>query len=76
VLRRGRVRVAAVAGGFLAQHSYWFLFALDAATCLGFAVVIAVGLPETRPQGHDDVLLLGARIDARRTSMLDAATAS
>jgi MFS family permease len=48
------VGVAAVVGGFLAQHSYWFLFALDAATCLGFAVVVAVGLPETRPQGHDE----------------------
>ena len=48
------VGVAAVAGGFLAQHSYWYLFALDAATCLGFAVVVAVGLPETRPQGHDE----------------------
>jgi MFS family permease len=47
------VGVAAVAGGFLAQHSYWFLFVLDAATCLGFAVVVAVGLPETRPAGHD-----------------------
>lgn len=48
------VGVAAVAGGFLAQHSYWFLFVLDAATCLGFAVVAAVGLPETRPQGHHE----------------------
>jgi MFS family permease len=48
------VGVAAVAGGFLAQHSYWFLFALDAATCLGFAIVIAVGLPETRPSGHSE----------------------
>jgi MFS family permease len=47
------VGVAAVAGGFLAQHSYWFLFVLDAATCVGFAVVVAVGLPETRPVGHD-----------------------
>jgi MFS family permease len=48
------VGVAAVAGGFLAQRSYWFLFVLDAATCIGFAVVVAVGLPETRPQGHDE----------------------
>lgn len=46
------VGVAAVAGGFLAQHSYWFLFALDAITCVGFAVVVAVGLPETRPERH------------------------
>jgi MFS family permease len=48
------VGVAAAAGGFLAQHSYWFLFALDAATCVGFALVVAVGLPETRPQGHEE----------------------
>lgn len=48
------VGVAAVAGGFLAQHSYWFLFVLDAATCLGFATVVLVGLPETRPSGHND----------------------
>ena len=48
------VGVAAVAGGFLAQRSYWFLFLLDAATCIGFAVVVAVGLPETRPKGHDE----------------------
>ncbi len=46
------VGVAAVAGGFLAQHSYWFLFILDAATCVGFAVVVGVGLPETRPERH------------------------
>jgi MFS family permease len=48
------VGAAAVVGGFLAQRSYWFLFILDAATCLGFAVVVAVGLPETRPQGQDE----------------------
>jgi MFS family permease len=48
------VGVAAAAGGFLAQHSYWFLFILDAATCIGFAVVVAVGLPETRPERHPE----------------------
>jgi MFS family permease len=48
------VGVAAVAGGFLAQHSYWFLFALDAITCVGFAVVVAVGVPETRPERHGE----------------------
>jgi MFS family permease len=46
------VGVAAAAGGFLAQHSYWFLFALDAITCVGFAIVVAVGVPETRPERH------------------------
>lgn len=48
------VGVAAVAGGFLAQHSYWLLFILDAATCTGFAVVVAIGLPETRPERHPE----------------------
>ncbi len=48
------VGVAAVAGGFLAQHSYWFLFALDAITCVGFAIVVAVGVPETRPERHGE----------------------
>ncbi len=48
------VGVAAAAGGFLAQHSYWFLFALDAVTCVGFAIVVAVGVPETRPERHGE----------------------
>lgn len=41
------VSVAGVLGGYLASHSYHLLFALDAATCLGFALLIAKGVPDT-----------------------------
>jgi MFS family permease len=44
------VSVAAVLGGALASRGYWLLFVLDAVTCVGFAVLIARGVPETRPQ--------------------------
>ena len=40
------VSVAGVLGGYLASHSFHLLFALDAATCLVFAFVIAKGVPE------------------------------
>jgi MFS family permease len=43
------VAVAGVTGGLLAARSYWLLFVADAATCLGFAVLIARKVPETRP---------------------------
>lgn len=43
------VAVAGIAGGLLAERSYWLLFLLDAATCLAFAVIIARKVPETRP---------------------------
>src|SRR5215468_9577354 len=35
------VAVAGILGGLLADRSYWLLFLADAATCLGFAAVIA-----------------------------------
>lgn len=41
--------VAVPLGGFLAERGYWWLFGLDAATCLGFAVVVLLRVPETRP---------------------------
>lgn len=44
------VSVAAVLGGALAARGYWLLFVLDAATCVVFAILIAHGVPETRPQ--------------------------
>ena len=44
------VAVAGVAGGILATRSYWLLFVVDAVTCLGFALLIARKVPETRPQ--------------------------
>ena len=44
------VSIAAVLGGALASRGYWVLFVIDAATCLGFALLIARGVPETRPE--------------------------
>jgi MFS family permease len=44
------VAVAGVLGGVLADRSYWLLFFADAVTCLGFAVIIARAVPETRPE--------------------------
>ncbi|MEU6658838.1 MFS transporter [Streptomyces sp. NPDC046821] len=40
---------AGVLGGVLAAHGYWLLFAVDTATMLIFAVIVAVRLPETKP---------------------------
>ncbi|MEV0838130.1 MFS transporter [Actinocatenispora sera] len=37
--------VASLLAGFLAEHGYWLLFAVDAGTGLAFAVIIAVGIP-------------------------------
>lgn len=57
------VAVAGILGGLLADRSYWLLFLADAATCLGFAAIIARAVPETRPAspsgdsgGYRDVL--------------------
>ncbi len=44
------VAVAGILGGLLADRSYWLLFMVDAVTCLGFAVIIARAVPETRPK--------------------------
>jgi MFS family permease len=44
------VAVAGILGGLLADRSYWLLFIVDAVTCLGFAVIIAHAVPETRPK--------------------------
>ena len=41
--------VATPLGGFLASRGYWWLFVLDAAASLAFAVLILRGVPETRP---------------------------
>jgi MFS family permease len=49
------VSVSGVLGGLLAERGWWILFTADAATCVVFAVVVARGVPETRPQrepGH------------------------
>jgi MFS family permease len=41
--------VAGAVGGLLAAHGYGLLFALDAITCAGYALVVWVTVPETRP---------------------------
>jgi MFS family permease len=38
--------VAGILGGFLAVHGYWLLFAVDAATSVAFAGIVAYLLPE------------------------------
>ncbi|MBK5307352.1 MAG: MFS transporter [Frankiaceae bacterium] len=42
--------VATLLGGYLADKSYWLLFAGDAATALVFAVVVLRLVPETMPE--------------------------
>jgi MFS family permease len=44
------VSISGVLGGLLAERGWWILFSADAATCLVFAVLVARGVPETRPQ--------------------------
>lgn len=48
--------IAGVVGGLLAEHGYTLLFALDALTCAGYAIVVWRAVPETRPAaaGHPD----------------------
>lgn len=45
--------VAGVLGGFLAERGYGLLFAVDAATFLAFAVIVALRLPDV-PRVADD----------------------
>lgn len=47
------VAISGVAGGYLAERSYWLLFLLDAATCLVFAVLILRFVPETHQRAAD-----------------------
>ena len=46
--------VAAATAGFLAQQSYTLIFVLDAATCAGYAVVIALGIRHDPPRRAAD----------------------
>lgn len=46
--------VAAVTAGFLAERGYWLLFALDAATCAAYAVVVLVGIRRDPPRPVHD----------------------
>jgi MFS family permease len=63
--------VASVMAGFLAQHGYWLLFAVDAGTGAAFAVIIAAGIRRdpvrrnTRPAGS------GAAGAGYRTALRD-----
>jgi MFS family permease len=41
------VAFSGVAGGYLAERSFWLLFVLDAITCVVFAVLIVRFVPET-----------------------------
>ena len=42
--------VAAVSAGFVAEHGYWILFAVDALTSLAYAVVVLVGIRRDPPR--------------------------
>ena len=42
--------VAALTGGALAAAGWWWLFAVDAASCVGFGLLIWARIPETRPE--------------------------
>ncbi len=53
--------IATPLGGFLASRGYWLLFLVDAATSLGFALLILRGVPETRPVPHADDVVGAAR---------------
>jgi len=44
--------VATLLGGVLADRGYWLLFAGDAATSVGFALIVLRMVPETRPDRH------------------------
>lgn len=44
------VSVSGVLGGVLAAHGWWILFVLDAVTSVVFAVLVARGVPESRPE--------------------------
>ena len=42
--------IAAVSAGFVAEHGYWILFAVDALTSLAYAVVVLVGVRRDPPR--------------------------
>jgi MFS family permease len=57
--------VAAVGGGLLATRGYGLLFAIDAATCIGYAAVVWFTVPETRPAAAADHTGPGWRVVLR-----------
>ncbi|MEV0846160.1 MFS transporter [Streptomyces sp. NPDC049954] len=42
---------AGIMGGLLAAHGYWLLFAVDAASMLGYAAIVVTRLPAPPPNG-------------------------
>lgn len=46
--------VAAVSAGFIAEHGYWILFAVDALTSLAYAGVVLVGIRRDPPRARHD----------------------
>lgn len=69
------VSVSGVLGGLLAAHGWWILFVLDAATSVVFAVLVARGVPESRPERHEsDPGGYGPVLHDRLAVMLAAAT--
>ncbi len=53
---------AAALGGVLAEHSFGLLFVLDALTTFAYGVIVAVGVPETRPAGVQQRTLASASV--------------
>jgi len=47
---------AAALGGVLAEHSFGLLFVLDALTTFAYGIIVAIGVPETRPAGASSSL--------------------
>ncbi|REF97468.1 MFS transporter [Asanoa ferruginea] len=43
------VGVASVLGGMLAERNFGLLFVIDAITCVGFAAIVLIAVPETKP---------------------------
>ncbi len=48
--------IGPMVGGLLADHSFYWLFALDAVSLAAFWVLIWTNIPETRPTGHRETL--------------------
>jgi len=53
---------AAALGGVLAEHSFGLLFVIDALTTLAYGVIVALGVPETRPAGAPQRTLASASL--------------
>lgn len=68
--------LAGIVGGVLATHGYTLLFVVDALTCVVFAVVVGLKVPETRPERDRDQApaprFEGARAIARDRLLLAA----